>query len=86
MKGEDAFNGWMEASMRTEASHHAIHVCSRCLQGSIEQLRFRADDHPPVAGELEVCGRGAQIDLADQLAGRIPYVDAIAAAGVDVAI
>lgn len=52
----------------------------------IKQLCLPCNDHPSVARELEVRRRGARVDLADELAGRVPDVDAVVATSVDVSL
>lgn len=55
-------------------------------EGHVVQLRLRGDDHAPLADEAEVGREAAEVDLAQQLAGRVPDVHAVADAGVDVAV
>lgn len=55
-------------------------------QRSVKQLRLGADDHTALAREAEVRGGGAQPDLAQQLAGGVEDVHAVATAGVHVAL
>lgn len=55
-------------------------------EGDVEQLGLTSDDHASLAGELKVGGDDTGVDLADELAGGVPDVDAVAAAGVDAAL
>ena len=51
----------------------------------IIQLGFGADDHSPLTSELEVRTSGTQVDFTNKLTGRVPDVDTIPTASVDVA-
>lgn len=52
----------------------------------VVQVRLAHDGEAAIAGKLEVGGGAARVDLSNQLARRVPDLDAVAAAGVDVAL
>lgn len=55
-------------------------------QGGIEELCLAHNNHTPLAGKLEVGGHDAGVDLAKELAGVIPDVDAVVGAGVNITL
>lgn len=55
----------------------------RGTERRIKQLCLRHDDHPSFACKLKVRNRHPRKDLADELALRVPYMHAIAAARID---
>jgi hypothetical protein len=70
----------------TPHSELILRIRPLCRQRHIVQLRLRSDDHPALAREAEVGGEPAEVDLAQQRAGLVPHVHAVAHAGVDVAV
>lgn len=68
------------------SSHLPLDSIPRGIESGVVQLGLGANDHPAVAGKLEVRRCRAQIDLADQGPRRIPDLYAISAASVHVAI
>jgi hypothetical protein len=67
-------------------SHLALDDGTLGPERGVPQLRLGADDHPPLASEVKVGDGAPDVDLADQLSGRVPDVDPIAASGVYVSL
>lgn len=73
--------GWLLPGVGLLHKRSAGHVDRRVVQ-----LRLGAYDQAVGAGKLEIGDASTQVNLADQLARGIPDVDAVANAGVDVAL
>lgn len=66
--------------------HLALDIMPRGIERGVVKLRLGTNDHAAVARELEVGGRPAEVDLADEHARRVPHLDAIATPGVHIAV
>jgi hypothetical protein len=55
-------------------------------EGHIVQFRLCANDHSTLTGELEVGASGTQVNLSNELTGRIPDMYSVSTSSVDVAL
>lgn len=73
-------------SKPTTRSEVLLEKLTLCRDRGVVQVRLAHDGEAAIAGKLEVGGGAAGVDLANELARGVPDLDAVAAAGVDVAL
>lgn len=65
--------------------HLTLDIVPIRSQRSVIKLRLSTNNHPPLPSEVEIGRSSTKINLANELARGIPYVDAIATSGVHIA-
>lgn len=65
--------------------HLTINKAPLSSQSNIVKIRLSTNDHPPLSSKVEIGRSLPEVNLANELARGIPYVDTIATSGIHVA-